>query len=160
MASYTRRPVRHALSDIYTPKSAHEALPCLRVLKRYRPGEAFESHLEETQAIERLDALFDIVVINSRMKCVAMEGLIDEGKEVLESVEEGPVRDAALISAAQKVEHYEIACYGTLCALGKKLGYGEAVRLLAQTLKEEKATDQKLTMLAEQGGVNEEAKAA
>jgi ferritin-like metal-binding protein YciE len=151
----------HALSDIYSAeKQLTKALPRLaRASSDIDLAEAFEAHLEETQGqIERIDAVVDSVGIKlKRMKCVAMEGLIDEGKEVLESVEEGPVRDAALISAAQKVEHYEIACYGTLCALGKKLGYGEAVKLLAQTLKEEKATDQKLTMLAEQGGVNEEA---
>lgn len=81
-----------------------------------------------------------------------MEGLVEEGKEVIDSVVKGPVRDAALIGGAQKVEHYEIAAYGTICALAKQLGYDDALDLLKQTLQEEKATDEKLTMLAESGG--------
>jgi ferritin-like metal-binding protein YciE len=79
-----------------------------------------------------------------------MEGLIEEADEEIGEIEAGPVLDAALIGAAQKVEHYEIASYGTLCALAKKLGYTEAMTLLNQTLEEEKATDKKLTILAEQ----------
>jgi ferritin-like metal-binding protein YciE len=80
-----------------------------------------------------------------------MEGLVEEGKEVIESIEQGALRDAALIGGAQKVEHYEIAAYGTLSALAKQLGYKDALPLL-ETLEEEKATDAKLTRLAEQGG--------
>lgn len=87
-----------------------------------------------------------------RIKCAAMEGLIEEGKEIIETVEEGPLRDAALIGGAQKVEHYEIAAYGTLSALAKELDYTDALQLLQATLKEEKATDEKLTLLAEQAG--------
>jgi ferritin-like metal-binding protein YciE len=84
-----------------------------------------------------------------RMKCLAMEGLVEEGQEIIDSVEKGPVRDAGLIAAAQKAEHYEIATYGTLCALADKLGYTKAKNLLAETLQEEKNTDDKLTMIAE-----------
>jgi ferritin-like metal-binding protein YciE len=93
------------------------------------------------------------------MKCVAMEGLVEESQEEIEQIEKGPVLDAALIAGAQKVEHYEIASYGTLCALGKQLGFNDAVRLLKETLEEEKATDQKLTQLAEEEG-NREAQGA
>ncbi len=82
------------------------------------------------------------------MKCVAMEGLIEEANEVIESTEKNEVRDAALIAAAQKVEHYEIASYGTLATLAEQLGYRKAAKLLKETLEEEKATDIKLTDLA------------
>jgi ferritin-like metal-binding protein YciE len=83
------------------------------------------------------------------MKCAAMEGLVEESKEVIEEVEKGPVRDAALIGGAQKAEHYEIASYGTLCELARQLGYTTAVTLLQESLAEERATDEKLTLLAE-----------
>lgn len=84
-----------------------------------------------------------------RMKCVAMEGLIEEANEVIESTEKNEVRGAALIAAAQKVEHYEIASYGTLSTLAEnQLGYRKAAKLLKETLEEEKATDIKLTDLA------------
>src|SRR5690606_6706016 len=86
-----------------------------------------------------------------RMKCAAMEGLVEESKEVIDEIEKGPVRDAALIGGAQKAEHYEIASYGTLCEIAKQLGHTAAVDLLKQTLAEEKATDEKLTLLAESG---------
>lgn len=77
-----------------------------------------------------------------------MEGLIEEANEVIESTEKNEVRDAALIAAAQKVEHYEIASYGTLATLAEQLGYGKALKLLKETLDEEKQTDLKLTDLA------------
>jgi ferritin-like metal-binding protein YciE len=119
---------------------------------------AFTAHLEETQGqIERIDQVVDLLELKlKRITCVAMEGLVEDGAEVIEEIEAGPVRDAGLINAAQKVEHYEIASYGTLCALGRQLGYTEAVKLLKQTLDEEKSTDEKLSMIAEGGG-NEEA---
>lgn len=82
------------------------------------------------------------------MKCHAMEGLVEEAQELIDSVEKGEVLDAGLIGAAQKVEHYEIATYGTLSALAKKLGYTQAAKLLEETLQEEKNTDQKLTAIA------------
>lgn len=77
-----------------------------------------------------------------------MEGLVEEAKEVIEELEKGPVLDAALIASAQKAEHYEIASYGTLCTFAKQLGLNDAVSLLKDTLGEEKATDQKLTLIA------------
>src|SRR5690606_28464023 len=106
-----------------------------------------EAHLEETLGqIERIDQVVEALGIKLKhIKCVAMEGLVEESKEVIEDVEAGPLRDAALIGGVQKTEHYEIAAYGTLCALAKQLGYKEALPLLKETLAEEKATDEKLT---------------
>ena len=119
---------------------------------------AFDKHLEETQGqIERIDQIVEICDLKlKRMKCVAMEGLVEEGKEVIEEIEKGPVRDAALIAAAQKVEHYEISSYGTLCTLAKQMSQSDALRLLKETLAEEKSTDEKLTQIAE-SGINQEA---
>ncbi|HEY9255082.1 MAG TPA: ferritin-like domain-containing protein [Stenotrophomonas sp.] len=146
----------HELSDIYSAeKQLTKALPKLaRAATNPSLATAFETHLEETQGqIERIDQVVELLDIRlKRIKCAAMEGLVEEGKEVIDSVEAGPLRDAALIGGAQKVEHYEIAAYGTLAALAKQLGYKDALPLLLATLKEEKATDEKLTMLAEGGG--------
>jgi len=89
-----------------------------------------------------------------------MEGLVEESKEVIDAIDKGPVRDAALIGGAQKVEHYEIASYGTIAALAKQLGYKDALPLLLETLEEEKATDEKLTLLAKGGGNAKAAQAA
>jgi len=116
--------------------------------------QAFETHLEETQGqIERLDKVVELLDIRlKRIKCAAMEGLVEESKAIIDAIPAGALRDAALIGGAQKVEHYEIAAYGTVCALAKQLGYTEALELLLETLEEEKATDSKLTLLAEQGG--------
>ncbi|MDR6672253.1 DUF892 family protein [Xanthomonas sp. 1678] len=146
----------HELSDIYSAeKQLTKALPKLaRASTNPALRAAFETHLEETQGqIERLDKIVEILDLRlKRIKCAAMEGLVEEGKEVIESIEAGPVRDAALIGGAQKVEHYEIASYGTLAAMAKQLGKTDALKLLLETLEEEKSTDEKLTLLAEQGG--------
>jgi ferritin-like metal-binding protein YciE len=154
----------HELSDIYSAeKQLTKALPRLaRAAESEELATAFETHLEETQGqIERIDKVVELLDVKlKRIKCAAMEGLVDEGKEVIEQVEAGPLRDAALIGGAQKVEHYEIAAYGTLCALAKQLGYRDAIPLLKETLEEEKATDEKLTMLAEGGGNQRAAQAA
>lgn len=153
----------HALSDMASgEKQLTKALPKLaKAATNPALKSAFTAHLEETQGqIKRIDQVVELLELKlKRIKCVAMEGLVEEGAEVIEEIEAGPVRDAGLINAAQKVEHYEIASYGTLCALGKQLGYTEAVKLLKQTLAEEKSTDEKLSMIAE-GGANEEADAA
>lgn len=82
--------------------------------------------------------------------------MIREAEELLNEVDEGPLRDAALVAAAQKVEHYEIASYGTLCEIARSLGHEEAAKILEETLNEEKETDQKLTRLAE-SDINEKA---
>ncbi|MDV0436781.1 ferritin-like domain-containing protein [Xanthomonas sacchari] len=150
----------HELSDIYSAeKQLTKALPRLaRAATNPALRAAFEAHLEETQGqIERIDQIVEKGNLRlKRIKCAAMEGLVEEGKEVIDSIEAGPVRDAALIGGAQKVEHYEIASYGTLAAMAKQLGMDDALTLLLETLNEEKSTDEKLTLLAEQGG-NEEA---
>lgn len=145
---------RHLLSDTYSAeKQLIRALPKLaRAADDPSLVEAFRSHLEETRGqIERIDQVVDSIegLKLSRIKCVAMEGLIEEGAEVIESISEGAVRDAGLIAAAQKVEHYEIAAYGTLCTLAHQLGYAEAKKLLGDTLEEEKAADSKLSTIAE-----------
>ena len=154
----------HELSDIYSAeKQLTKALPRLaKAADAEELTSAFELHLEETQGqIERIDKVVELLGIKlKRIKCAAMEGLVEEGKEVIEEIEAGPLRDAALIGGAQKVEHYEIAAYGTLCALAKQLGYRDALPLLKETLAEEKSTDEKLTMLAEGGGNQRAAQAA
>ncbi|PXV59616.1 Ferritin-like metal-binding protein YciE [Dyella jiangningensis] len=151
----------HELSDIYSAeKQLTRALPRLsRAASAEELSGAFQSHAEETQGqVERIDQVVEALQIRlKRMKCAAMEGLVEEGRDVIDSIAEGPLRDAALIAGAQKVEHYEIAAYGTLLALAKQLGYDDAIPLLKETLEEEKATDKKLTQLALQGGKNEEA---
>ncbi len=145
----------HDLSDIYSAeKQITRALPKMaRAATDEKLVAAFHQHLEETRGqIERIDQIVESTegVRIKRMKCHALEGLAEEAQEIIDSVEAGPVRDAGLIGAAQKVEHYEIATYGTLRALATKLGYKEAARLLGETLNEEKATDDKLTVIAEQ----------
>jgi ferritin-like metal-binding protein YciE len=146
----------HELSDIYSAeKQLTKALPKMaRAASSPALKEAFESHLEETLGqVERIDQIVELLDIRlKRIKCAAMEGLVEEGKEVIDEVEEGPLRDAALIGGAQKVEHYEIASYGTISAIAKQLGYTDAIPLLQATLKEEKAADEKLILLAESAG--------
>jgi len=145
----------HELSDVYSAeKQISKALPKMaRAATDEKLVAAFQQHLEETRGqIERIDQLVESTdgVKIKRMKCHALEGLAEEAQEIIDSVEAGPVRDAGLIGAAQKVEHYEIATYGTLHALAQKLGYKSAAKLLAETLDEEKATDEKLTAIAGQ----------
>lgn len=146
----------HLLSDTYSAeKQLTRALPKLaRASENPKLSEAFNSHLEETRGqVERIDQVVDSIpeFRLKRIKCVAMEGLIEEGQELIDAVDKGTVRDAGLIAAAQKVEHYEIAAYGTLCTLAEMLGYNDAKTLLGQTLEEEKSADKKLTTLAESG---------
>ncbi len=110
----------------------------------------FEEHLEQTQEhIVRLERIAELLEFSPKgKKCLAMEGLVAEGAETISEDAAPSVKDAALICAAQKVEHYEIAGYGTLRAFAELLGYEEVRELLEQTLEEEKATDEKLTDLA------------
>ncbi len=118
----------------------------------------FEEHLEQTRGhVQRLEQVCqELGVTPKGKKCAAMEGLIEEGKELMEEDAEPAVMDAGLIAAAQKVEHYEMAGYGTVRTWAEQLGLREAVGLLEATLQEEKATDEKLTQLAKQT-VNKEA---
>jgi ferritin-like metal-binding protein YciE len=110
----------------------------------------FEKHLEQTKThVTRLEKVFGLLGKAARAEhCKAMEGLIAEGADLLEEDGEPAVKDAALIGSAQRVEHYEIAAYGTVRALAELLGHTKAVDLLEKTLNEEKETDEKLTELA------------
>ena len=114
--------------------------------------EAFESHLAETEEhVKRLEQIFELLEKPARgKKCMGMQGLVEEGKELLEEEAPEAVLDAGLIAAAQKVEHYEIAAYGTMATYAKLMGMNEALELLKQTIGEEKAADEKLTMISQQ----------
>ena len=108
------------------------------------------THLEETNdQIKKLEKVFEILGYDKeKEKCEAIEGLLEEGDELIEESKEGAVRDAALIAAAQKVEHYEIASYGTLCAMANELDQPEAAKILHEILEQEKETDEKLIKLS------------
>ncbi len=133
-------------------KQMTRALPKMaRAADDQKLVEAFKEHLEETQGqLERIEQAADSIpeVRVKRLKCHAMESLIQEAEDLVDATEKGPVRDAGLIASAQKVEHFEIAAYGTLCELAEQLGHVQAKQLLAETLKEEKAADDKLSKLA------------
>lgn len=122
-------------------------------------SEAFASHLEETKHhVIRLEEVFQRLEENPKgKKCIGMEGLIKEGSEMMDEFE-GKVLDAGLISAAQRVEHYEIAAYGTVCTFAELLGRSDDLELLKETLEEEKRADEKLTELSET--INVEAREA
>ncbi len=121
--------------------------------------QGFEKHLEQTKGhVERLEQIFEALGESPKgKKCLAMEGLVNEGAETMQEDFEGAVMDSALIGAAQRVEHYEIAAYGTARAFAEILGESDHVSLLEQTLEEEKETDNTLTELA--GEINQEANA-
>jgi ferritin-like metal-binding protein YciE len=152
----------HELQDLHSAEmQLVKALPQMAKAATNEELKAgFEEHLEETRNhVTRLEEVGKIC--GSKVtghKCKAMEGLIEEGKDLISEDAEDSVRDAGLIGAAQRVEHYEIAGYGTARALAGILGFDEAVDLLTETLDEEKATDEKLTVLAE-SAVNVEAAA-
>lgn len=112
--------------------------------------QAFEHHLHETEGhVHRLERVFEMIGKDADGKtCEAMKGLLSEGEEITDAKGDATVRDAAIIAAAQRVEHYEIASYGTARTFAQQLGLDEAARLLQQTLDEEGATDKKLTHLA------------
>ena len=149
------------LKDIYSAeKQLLQALPRMaKKAKNPQLRQGFEKHVEQTRGqIERLDRIFELLGKAARgKKCKGMEGLIEEGKEMMQEDMEDDVMDAALISSAQKTEHYEIASYGTLRTYANLLGEKEHARLLQQTLDEEGTMDKELTKLAEQ--VNVEAMA-
>ncbi len=151
------------LKDVYNAeKQILRALP--RMAKTAESPEleqAFTKHLKETEGqVKRLERIFKELGQAARgKKCKGMEGLLEEGKDVLEEEGEPAVIDAALIASAQRVEHYEIAAYGCLRTYAQLLGYADAAELLQQTLAEEEAADKKLTELGE-SGINEAAAAA
>lgn len=150
------------LKDIYwAEKHLAKALP--KMAKSATSDElrtALEQHLTETESqIQRLEQVFANMGRKAMgKKCEAMEGLVEEGKHMMEETGDGSLtRDAAIISSAQKIEHYEIASYGTLRTLANHLGMSEAANILESILQEEKNTDVKLTQIAE-SFVNESAK--
>jgi ferritin-like metal-binding protein YciE len=120
--------------------------------------EAFESHLEETrQQVDRLEQVFASLDEKVRGKhCEGMAGIVEEGQSKMEEEFDEATTDACLIAAAQRVEHYEMAAYGTLVAWARVMGHTQAADLLQESLDEEKAADEKLSSLAE-GGINQEA---
>jgi ferritin-like metal-binding protein YciE len=143
----------HTLRDIYyAEKQITKALPDM-VEKATDPQlkQGFQTHLRETKShVKRLEQIFQLIGKKAQgVDCPAIDGILKEAGEVAGEVERKPVLDAALIAAAQAVEHYEMTRYGTLISWAKQLGQNEAATLLHETLEEEKATDKKLTSIAE-----------
>jgi ferritin-like metal-binding protein YciE len=143
----------HEMQDIYNAEGQIlKALPKLiKAASNPDLKRAFEEHRVQTEGqVDRLEQAFKLLGVPAKgRKCEGMAGLLEEGKKVMEQEAEESVMDAALIAAAQKVEHYEIASYGCICTYAEMLGYDQVHELLGQTLDEEETTDQKLTALAE-----------
>jgi ferritin-like metal-binding protein YciE len=141
------------LKDIYhAEKQILRALPKMaKAAGLDKLRQAFEKHREETEGhVDRLEQIFEMLGKPARGKpCEAIQGLIEEGKEVMEDFDGSAALDAGLLAGAQAVEHYEISRYGTLKTWAMELGMQDAARLLDQTLQEEKKTDELLTQLAE-----------
>lgn len=150
----------HELKDLYSAeKQIAKALPKMaRKASDPQLKQALEQHERVTKTqIERLEKACEMIDVKpSGVKCAAMEGIIEEGKKIMEENLPDDVMDAALIGAAQRVEHYEIAGYGTARTYARRLGHNDLARLLQTTLDEEGATDKKLTQIAE-SHVNREA---
>ncbi|RUW83085.1 ferritin-like domain-containing protein, partial [Mesorhizobium sp. M8A.F.Ca.ET.023.01.1.1] len=148
------------LKDIYyAEKKILKTLPKLaKAAQSELVSAAFEKHRVETEAqVERLEQIFDQLGKAARGKtCPAIDGILEEGSEILEEYKDAPALDAGLVGAAQAVEHYEMARYGTLIAWAEQLGMKDAIPLLQETLKEETATDEALSALGE-GDANERA---
>jgi ferritin-like metal-binding protein YciE len=141
------------LADIYSAEQQlTKALPKMaKAAESDELREAFEEHLQQTEEqISRLEQVFESLDEKMQRKtCKAMQGLIEEGTEVMQDHKGSPAIDAALIAAAQKVEHYEIATYGTLCTWAEQMGHRDALDLLKQSIDEEEMTDERLSELAE-----------
>jgi ferritin-like metal-binding protein YciE len=151
----------HTLQDIYyAEKQIVKNLPTMidKATNRELVG-GLKSHLEETKKqVERLEQVFEKLGQTPKaVDCPAMDGILKEADEIAGEVADKEVLDAALIGAAQAVEHYEITRYGTLIAWAESLGHDDIVRLLTTNLNEEKAADKKLTTIAERKGVNQKA---
>jgi len=150
------------LRDLYdAERRLVKALPKMaKAATRPELRQGFEQHLQETtNHVSRLEQAFEALNMKPKArKCDAMKGLVEEGADIIDAGgDDDDVRDAGLICAAQKVEHYEIASYGTLIAWARELGHTQIADLLSQTLQEEKATDRRLTELAE-ARINRQAK--
>jgi ferritin-like metal-binding protein YciE len=150
------------LKDIYyAEKKILSALPKMaKAAHNEDLRAAFEKHKTETEGqIDRLEQVFELIEEKPQgKKCAAIEGILEEGQEIIKEYKGSPALDAGLVSAAQAVEHYEIARYGTLRTWAEELGLNQAMKLLQQTLDQEEATDRALTELAE-AVVNQEAQA-
>ena len=150
------------LKDIYyAEKKILSALPKMSKAAQNKDlRAAFEKHKTETEGqIDRLEQVFELIEEKPQgKKCAAIEGILEEGQEIIKEYKGSPALDAGLVSAAQAVEHYEIARYGTLRTWAEELGLNQAMKLLQQTLDQEEATDRALTELAE-SVVNQEAQA-
>lgn len=142
----------HTLQDIYyAEQQISKSLPKLvKAASSPELSKAFTKHLEETKGqIERLTQVFKEVGIPAKgVKCPAIDGILTEADELMSEIKDADVLDAALLSGAQAVEHYEITRYGTLIAWAEQLGFKESVKLLKQTLKEEETTDSLLSKMA------------
>ena len=154
MATKTLEDLFHeTLKDIYyAERKILKALPKMaRGAQDEKLKTAFLQHKEETEGqVERLQQVFEIIGKRPRAKtCPAIDGIVEEGEEIMEEFKGSPALDAGLLAAAQAVEHYEISRYGTLRAWAQQLGYTDAVKLLEETLAEESKTDEALTKLAE-----------
>ena len=154
----------HDLKDLYSAeKMILQALPKMaNAATSPELKKAFQTHERQTQEqVRRIEKIFEISGLEGSpagKKCMGMEGLVEAGKEIMQEDMPDNLRDAALIGAAQKVEHYEIAAYGTAREMAERLGLTEAARLLQATLDEEGATDELLTQIATR--VNPQAEAA
>ena len=150
------------LKDIYyAEKKILAALPKMaKAAQNDDLTAAFEKHHGETEGqIERLEAVFELIEAKPQgKKCAAIEGILEEGQEIIKEYKGSPALDAGLLAAAQAVEHYEISRYGTLRTWAQEMGLDDAAKLLQETLDQEEATDQSLTELAE-AVVNQEAQA-
>lgn len=142
----------HTIQDLYSAET--QALDAMAELAERTTSDelrqAFTVHQRETEGqVQRLEQIAQQMGIETEGEtCLAMQGLIDEAQDLLEQLEDGQLADAAIIGAAQKMEHYEIAAYGTARTLAQQAGQDQVADLLQQTLEEEKATDKKLTTLA------------
>jgi ferritin-like metal-binding protein YciE len=142
------------LKDIYdAEKRLVKAIPKMaKAASSAELRQALEEHLEVTKGqVQRLEQVFELLGVPAKTKpCAGMKGLIEEGEEVMDEDATETLKDAALIGAAQRVEHYEMAAYGTARTLAERLGNEEAAELLEETLNEEKEADEKLTEIAQQ----------
>lgn len=151
----------HLLQDMYYAE--HQITKALPKMAKKATSEdlrqGFEQHLEETQdQIRKLEKVFEITGFEKdKEECEAIEGLLEEGEGLIKDAQKGATLDSALIAAAQKVEHYEIASYGTLCNMAKILGQDEAAQILHDILEQERATDEKLSKICD--AIEEEAMA-
>ena len=148
----------HTLRDIYYAENQIvKALPkMIEKASDMKLRQGFETHLAETKnQISRLEQVFEMHGVQAKqVRCPAIDGIIEETDEITGDIDDKQVLDAALIAAAQAVEHYEMTRYGTLVAWAKQLGRSDCAAVLQQNLDEEEATDKKLTQIAEAGGVN------